>query len=69
MRNHYNETPRDAARSQLLDMLETMARQDEDLNPYAETPSFHAAKRKHLAKMYYKLADQWSIDPAAILET
>lgn len=68
MRNHYNETPRDAARSELLDMLERMAKQDEDRNPYAETPSFNTAKRKQFAKIYYRLVDQWDIDTGSSLE-
>ena len=69
MRNHYNETPRDAARGELLDMLERMAKQDEDRNPYVETPSFNAAKRKQFARIYYKLVDQWKLDTGASLET
>ena len=40
MRNHYNETPLDAARGELLHLLEQMAKQDVDHNPYIETPSF-----------------------------
>jgi len=68
MRNHYNETPRDAARSELLDMLERMAKQDEDRNPYVETPSFNTAKRKQFAKIYYRLVDQWDIDTGSSLE-
>tara|TARA_R100001079_G_C4346979_1_gene109418 strand:+ start:320 stop:529 length:210 start_codon:yes stop_codon:yes gene_type:complete len=69
MRNHYNETPLDAARGELLNVLEKMAKQDEDRNPYVETPSFNRAKRKHLAKIYYKLVDQWDLDTGAVLET
>ena len=69
MRNHYNETPLDAARNELLHMLEQMAKQDVDRNPYVETPSFNQAKRKHLAKIYYKLVDQWGLDTGASLET
>ena len=69
MRNHYNETLLDAARGELLNVLEQMAKQDEDRNPYVETPSFNRAKRKHLAKIYYKLVDQWDLDTGAVLET
>ena len=64
MRNYYNETPRDAARSEVLDWLHALARTDEDRNPHVETPSFNASKRKHIARIMYKLADQWEIDIA-----
>ena len=69
MRNHYNETPLDAARGEILHLLEQMAKQDVDHNPCIETPSFNRAKRKHLAKIYYKLVDQWDLDTGASLET
>ena len=69
MRNHNGQTPQEAARAQVLDMIETLAQADEDHNPYAETASFNAAKRKHFAKLYYKLADQWGFDYSVTLET
>jgi hypothetical protein len=64
MRNHYGSTPQEQARSEVLDMLEALAKADEDRNPHVETPSFNTAKRKHFARLYYKLADQWNIEPA-----
>lgn len=69
MRNHNGQTPQEAARAQVLDMIETLARADEDRNPYVETPSFNASKRRQLARLYYKLGDQWKFDLGAILET
>lgn len=67
MRNHYGNTPQEQARSEVLDMLEALAKADEDRNPHVETPSFNSAKRKHLARLYYKLADQWNIEPAGTM--
>ena len=69
MRNHNGQTPQEAARAQVLDMIETLAQADEDRNPYVEPPSFNASKRKHLARLYYKLGDQWKFDLGATLET
>ena len=69
MRNHNGQTPQEAARAQVLDMIETLAQADEDHNPYAETPSFNAAKRKQFARLYYKLAHQWGFDYSVTLET
>jgi len=69
MRNHYNETPLEAARGELLNVLEQMAKQDGVRNRYVETPSFNRAKRKHFARIYYKLIDQWDLDTGASLET
>ncbi len=69
MRNHNGQTPQEAARAQVLDMIETLAQADEDHNPYAGTPSFNASKRRHLARLYYKLGDQWKFDLGATLET
>ena len=69
MRNHNGQTPQEAARAQVLDMIETLAQADEDRNPYVETPSFNASKRRHLARLYYKLGDQWKFDLGATLET
>jgi len=63
MRNHYGSTPQEQARSEVLDMLEALAKA-QHLNPHVETPSFNTAKRKHFARLYYKLADQWNIEPA-----
>ena len=48
-------------------MLEALAKADEDRNPHVETVSFNNVKRKHFAQLYYRLADQWDIEPAAIL--
>ncbi len=64
MRNHYGNTPQEQARSEVLDMLEALAKADEDHNSRVETPSFNSAKRKHFARLYYKLAHQWDIEPA-----
>ena len=69
MRNHNGQTPQEAARAQVLDMIEALAQADEDRNPYVETPSFNASKRRHLARLYYKLGDQWMFDLGATLET
>ena len=69
MRNHNGQTPQEAARAQVLDMIEALAQADEDRNPYVETPSFNASKRRHLARLYYKLGDQWKFDLGATLET
>ena len=69
MRNHNGQPPQDAARAPVLAMIETLAQADEDHNPYAETPSFNASKRRHLARLYYKLGDQWKFDLGATLET
>ena len=71
MRNHYGNTPLEQARSEILDTLESLAKAELDRNTYfdVETPSFNSAKRKHFARLYYKLADQWNIEPAgAVLE-
>lgn len=67
MRNQYGNTPQEQARSEVLDMLEALAKADEDRNPHVETPSFNSAKRKHFARLYYKLADQWNIEPAGTM--
>ena len=67
MRNHYGNTPQEQARAEVLDMLEALAKADEDRNPHVETPSFNNAKRKHLARLYYKLAHQWNIEPAGTM--
>jgi len=64
MRNHYGHTPQEQARSEILDLLEALAKADGDRNPHVETPSFNTAKRKHFARLYYKLADQWDFEPA-----
>jgi len=69
MRNQHGHTPQEAARSEMLDVLEALAKADEDRNPYVETPSFNASKRKHFARLYYKLGDQWKFDLGATLET
>jgi len=69
MRNHNGHTPQEAARAEVLDMIEALAQADEDRNPYVETPSFNASKRKHLARLYYKLAHQWGFDYSVTLET
>lgn len=69
MRNKYGHTPQEQARSEVLDLIEALAKADEDRNPHVETPSFNIAKRKQFARLYYKLADQWKFDPAATLET
>ena len=69
MRNAYNHTPLEQARMDVLQAISDMAEKDVYHNHYAETEGFNAYKRKHLAKMYYKLADQWDLEPAAILET
>lgn len=55
MKNKHGHTPQEAARAQVLDMIEALAQADEDRNPYVETPSFNASKRKYLARLYYKL--------------
>ena len=64
MRNYYGNTPQEQARAEVLDMLEALAKADEDRNPRVETVSFNNVKRKHFAQMYYRLADQWNIEPA-----
>jgi hypothetical protein len=64
MRNHYGNTPQEQARAEVLDMLEALAKADEDRNPHVETVSFNNVKRKHFAQLYYRLADQWNIEPA-----
>ena len=69
MRNHNGHTPQEAARAEVLDMIEALAQADEDRNPYVETPAFNASKRKHLARLYYKLAHQWGFDYSVTLET
>lgn len=69
MKNKHGHTPQEAARAQVLDMIEALAQADEDRNPYVETPSFNASKRKYLARLYYKLGDQWKFDLGATLET
>lgn len=70
MKNKYGNTPQEAARAEVLDMLEALALTDEDRNaPHVETPSFNAAKRKHFARMYYKFAHKWKFEVGAILET
>tara|TARA_R100001224_G_C4000403_1_gene142435 strand:+ start:174 stop:404 length:231 start_codon:yes stop_codon:yes gene_type:complete len=68
-RNYYGETPQDAARGEVLQMLEALAQAEEDHNPYAETSSFNTAKRKQFARLYYKLAHQWGFDYSVTLET
>ena len=45
-------------------MLEALAKAEEDRNPRVETMSFNNVKRKHFAQLYYRLADQWNIEPA-----
>lgn len=69
MRNTYNHTPLEQARMDVLQAISDMAEEDVYHNHHAETEGFNASKRKHLAKMYYKLADQWDLEPAAVLET
>ena len=64
MRNHYGNTPQEQARVEVLDMLEALAKADEDRNPHVETVSFNNLKRKHFAQLYFRLADQWNIEPA-----
>ena len=66
MRNHYGNTPKEQARAEVLDMLEALAK-ERGFNPHVETVSFNNVKRKHFAQLYYRLADQWDIEPAAIL--
>jgi len=67
MRNIYNHTPLEQARMDVLQAISDMAKEDVYHNHYAETVGFNAYKRKHFAKMYYKLADQWDLEPAAEL--
>ena len=55
MKNKYGNTPQEAARAEVLDMLEALALTDED--------------RKHFARMYYKFAHKWKFEVGAILET
>ena len=66
MRNHYGNTPLEQARAEVLDMLEAIAK-DGGWYPHVETPSFNSAKRKHFARLYYKLAYQWNIEPAGTM--
>jgi hypothetical protein len=68
MRNFYNHTPLEQARMDVLQAISNMAKDYMSHNPHAETEGFNTYKRKHLAKMYYKLAEQWDLDTAAILE-
>ena len=63
MRNHYGNTPQEQARAEVLDTLEALAK-ERGFTPHVETPSFAKAKRKHFARLYYKLAYQWNIEPA-----
>ena len=70
MRNKYGHTPQEQARAEVLDMLEALSNADEDRNPRVKNPSdtsrqyaFDRAKRKHFARLYYKLADEWDIEP------
>jgi len=69
MKNKHGHTPQEAARAQVLDMIEALARSDEDHSQYVETPSFNVSKRKQLARLYYKLGHQWKFDLGATLET
>ena len=58
MRNHYNETPRSSPRDVgHLDMAKTR-----DRNHYVET-LLQCRKRKQFARIYYKLVDQWKLEP------
>ena len=63
MRNHYGNTPLEQARAEVLDMLEALAK-ERGFSPHVETASFAKVKRKHFARLYYKLAYQWNIEPA-----
>ena len=70
MRNKYGYTPQEQARAEVLDMLEALSNADGDRKTHVKNPSFasrqHAfdrAKRKHFARLYYKLADEWDIEP------
>lgn len=63
MRNHYGNTPLEQARAEVLDMLEALAK-ERGFSPHVETASFAKVKRKHFARLYYTLADQWNIEPA-----
>ena len=67
MRNHHGNTPQEQARAEVLDMLEALSNADEDRTftsrQNASEYAFDRAKRKHFARLYYKLADQWDIEP------
>ena len=74
MRNKHGHTPQEQARAEVLDLLEALSNADEDRNPDVKNPSFTSrqnaseyafdrAKRKHFARLYYKLADEWDIEP------
>ena len=63
MRNQYGNTPQEQARAEVLDMLEALAK-ERGFSPHVETSSFAKVKRKHFARLYYKLAYQWNIEPA-----
>lgn len=64
MRNQYNNTPQEQARSEILTLLHQMALTTEydNVHFHAETPSFFRAKRKHFGKLMHKLADEWGHD-------
>jgi len=67
MRNKYGHTPQEQARAEVLDMLEALSNADEDRaftsRQNASEYAFDRAKRKHFARLYYKLADEWNIEP------
>ena len=48
-------------------MLEALSNADEDRaftsRQNASEYAFDRAKRKHFARLYYKLADEWNIEP------
>ena len=71
MRNIYNNTPLEQARMDVLQAHSAMATKYPDNHyvngRFTETEGFNSYKRKHLAKMYYKLADQWDLEPATEL--
>ena len=71
MRNIYNNTPLEQARMDVLQAISDMAEKYPDNHyvngRFTETEGFNSYKRKHLAKMYYKLADPWDIEPATEL--
>jgi|5B_taG_2_1085324.scaffolds.fasta_scaffold106066_3 hypothetical protein len=71
MRNIYNHTPLEQARMDVLQAISDMAEKYPDSHyvngRYTETEGFNSYKRKLLAKMYYQLADQWDLEPAAEL--
>lgn len=67
MRNKHGNTPQEQARAEVLDALEALAK-ERGFNPHVETPSFNKTKRKHFARLYYKLAYQWNFEPGIVLE-